>query len=775
MIYVPSPGENVDSVNKSSASNSSAASTPTVTPPPELERPYTPNALPNELNEFASYNYIITIGCLSPYETNNPDLTYRKNPPGIVILKSGGGLGDKKTTLAYEGEFKYEFFVDNLEIMSIVGPNIKTKQTNATMVSFDILEPYSMGTFLQILAIAANEAGYKSYLTACWLLTIDFVGWDINGDRVDGTKLRRMYPLKFNKVDFKVTESGSQYSCSGHPWHEISYTDQVQASKSDIRVEGSTLLEICQTGIQSIATHFNNRETERENAGETLMADQYVILFPKETGNKRMTASTILGGSGGGGGATIDVAKLYKTGRGSSASEFDSDAEAEIGKVVGVSRVVGDEGSKAKNYAETEANVNSIGQSKLVNDYLAGKKQPFGRPKFVEKEDKPGFFERGQLQIQQNGTVVTFKSGTTIQDMIEELILLSEYGLKIADATPDDNGLIPWFRIDSQVYVVPDEQQESLGGRFPLIYVFVVTEFLAHISNYAPVSNAYPGYKNLAMQAQKEYNYIYTGKNDDVLDFDIKFNTAFYSAITPFGGLNTLVRKTEKADQPFGPTKPNIPQKNISGTGNFSSATTQVQQEAISTNIGAAGTSQGEDPKVQIARNINYALTNSNADLIMASITIWGDPYFIADSGMGNYSAESSPVSINITADGTMDYERSEVDVLVNFKSPIDFLEDGKYNFSSGGEEQLVPSFSGLYRVNMVTHRFNEGIFTQELKLIRRKNQIGYDLPADTQISNDFAAMEQGEIDNAALAVGGNFKLETGFKGKLGSDLDILL
>jgi len=159
----------------------------------------------------------------------------------------------------------------------------------------------------------------------------------------------------------------------------------------------------------------------------------------------------------------------------------------------------------------------------------------------------------------------------------------------------------------------------------------------------------------------------------------------------------------------------------------------------------------------------------------MASITIWGDPYFIADSGMGNYSAESSPVSINITADGTMDYERSEVDVLVNFKSPIDFLEDGKYNFSSGGEEQLVPSFSGLYRVNMVTHRFNEGIFTQELKLIRRKNQIGYDLPADTQISNDFAAMEQGEIDNAALAVGGNFKLETGFKGKLGSDLDILL
>ncbi len=45
---------------------------------------------PNPLEQFASFNYVFTLGCLSEFELAFPDLTYRRRDPGIVILRSGG-------------------------------------------------------------------------------------------------------------------------------------------------------------------------------------------------------------------------------------------------------------------------------------------------------------------------------------------------------------------------------------------------------------------------------------------------------------------------------------------------------------------------------------------------------------------------------------------------------------------------------------------------------------------------------------------------------------
>ena len=51
---------------------------------------------PINLNPFISMNYIFTSGCLTPYELNYPDLTYRYADPEILILKSGGGAETKR-------------------------------------------------------------------------------------------------------------------------------------------------------------------------------------------------------------------------------------------------------------------------------------------------------------------------------------------------------------------------------------------------------------------------------------------------------------------------------------------------------------------------------------------------------------------------------------------------------------------------------------------------------------------------------------------------------
>jgi hypothetical protein len=97
-----------------------------------------------------------------------------------------------------------------------------------------------------------------------------------------------------------------------------------------------------------------------------------------------------------------------------------------------------------------------------------------------------------------------------------------------------------------------------------------------------------------------------------------------------------------------------------------------------------------------------------------------GEPYFLADSGLGNFSNTGSG-SFNVTDSLTMDYQSGEVDIAITFRTPVD------YNSSTGlmdfGDTSIVKHFSGLYKVNEATHKFNNGKFTTELSLQRRRNQ----------------------------------------------------
>ena len=102
----------------------------------------------NTLHQFASFNCIFTLSVLTVDEVNMPDETYRSQEPLLQIFKSGGGAENKVTT-AYEDAIggKLEYFIDDVEIEGLVVPNSKTRSTNATFISFNVTEPYSMGLF----------------------------------------------------------------------------------------------------------------------------------------------------------------------------------------------------------------------------------------------------------------------------------------------------------------------------------------------------------------------------------------------------------------------------------------------------------------------------------------------------------------------------------------------------------------------------------------------------------------------------------------------------
>lgn len=724
---------------------------------------------PNQLEQFASSNYIFTLGCLTNYEVNYPDLTYRYQDPSVLILKSGGGAGFAKTRTVYETTGAVEYFIDDVNIETMIAPSGNTKQTNATSIEFTVTEPYSMGMFLQTLNLAAKQAGHQNYIGTPFLLSVEFVGFDDNGNYMRPGKARRIFPLNLVDVTFSVTEGGSQYNVVAIPWHEQGYSDTVQKVKTDVSISGSTVSELLQFGPTSLSAVLNDREARNEETKQTPKSDLYVIAFPNDLSSVN---DVLLGSVENLQGATTksqlsqageqvrefteeEKEKAIKLAFGDTAfEERREEAEKALQGVAGFVLKHSAFGDKIRENAENPININTIGQSKIVKSYLDGGEVPFGRPKFSEVKDKPGVFSNGSITISAEDRKFTFKQGARIQDIIEEVIILSDYGRKLAENVdnPDSNGMVEWFKIEVNVYMIDEPSAINTKGTYPKVYVYQVVPFKVHVSKLSNRNNASPGIQQIKSQVCKEYNYIYTGANKDILDFEISINHAFFMSLPADKGQLNADSKLAGQNNAVAGNESQPTKQSTGGGANSETGTSPTKDTVGSTNDSAGGGGQTHSAN-QVARAYNDAIVNSDVDLVMVNLSIMGDPYYIADSGMGNYNAAEDPASNNLTADGTIEYQRSEIDCLLNFRTPID-TGDTWMEFPGLGTRP-VGAFSGVYQVLFVSNRFSGGQFTQTLELMRRPNQ-DTDTNATPVQSGNGAIVDGGEENNMNESTGGS-------------------
>lgn len=689
--------------------------------------------LPNSLKKFASYNYRIGLYALTNDEINNPDGTYRIKRPANAILQSGGGLGDSKVLTAYETNGrKIEFFCNSLEIESLISPSRKKGTTNAVGFRLEINEPYSMGLFLQALQIGAFQAGHHNYLESPFLLTLDFVGFDNDGNPHSVPEATKMLPFKLVGSDLEVTAGGSAYVVEGVAYNEGALKDATQMIPCDVTLVGTTLEELLQSSPKSLANELNKYHGKKAIDKTISTADQYFVVFPKD----RATKGNLTGNnSDGGAGATTatnnnssvsvssgsaarsktdqkaieDIFKLLKTG---DVDPAMTEAYLDYVNTLVTTTALGQEITDKQTGKE---NANAIGNAKMFRlEELGSTSQPFGDAGFTWDKDK-GVWKRssGQLQIVPGLGEIKFTQGTRIQDIIEELIILSDYGRSIVDAPSDANGFKDWFKIDTQVFNITDPETEKKTGQPPRIYVFRILPYKVHEAKFLSPDKIPYGIRALKAQACKEYNYIYSGKNDDIINFNINLDNSFFKSISP-GVLPKLnVEEGSKEGENPNQKVEQTPADNdqlISGKAG----------PVLENNARAAGAVNVDDMRVEIARRFNDAIVNSNVDLITIEMEIWGDPYYIADSGIGNYNSENTEF-INIDADGSIDYQYGEVDIIINFRTPVDYKENGMMGFP---EETIdVDAFSGLYQVTIVKNNISGGEFKQTLECVRRPNQ----------------------------------------------------
>jgi hypothetical protein len=375
------------------------------------------------------------------------------------------------------------------------------ENTNVSNISFKVTEPYSMGMFLMACQQLALEQGHDTWQEAPYILSIEFRGNTETGRLVSIPKTSRYIPILLTDIDFTVTDKGTVYEVKAMPFGGIALTDSNSNLTSDVTVTGASVQQILQSGEKSLQVALNKRQKLLVDAGVIDVADEYLILFPQNLSSE--ATSSAFGDS-----------ENFAPASGS----IDAGSSSTIEKSLGVSR-----NGPNNNLQQSGDQANEIGAALLDFDKDSATRDAVPAGKDSEVYDsKSGTFFKGKLTIDPGKSDFKFSQDSDIVNAINQVVLKSTY-IKKTFATQNltKEGYRNWWRVDAQVYNIGPTRANTATK--PKLYVYRVVPYNVHSSRLMPAGKRAPGYDQLKLQVVKEYNYIYTGKNVDIINFKLNF------------------------------------------------------------------------------------------------------------------------------------------------------------------------------------------------------------------------------------------------------------
>ena len=327
---------------------------------------------------------------------------------------------------------------------------------------------------------------------------------------------------------------------------------------------------------------------------------------------------------------------------------------------------------------------------------------------------------------------IVIQKGVDIQSWIESLIRESVYyRQQFDDAMNPLNDRLKIPRIYPQLEILADDN----GNNRPQYrFKYVIRE--------QEVTAAY--FLKQAQDLTKDiipsrvYNYLYTGKNQDVLNFDISYKFAFYQPI-PYTENTTNSPQTDNFDGQIDEVGDN------DQTGGGNKGQSQVVKEAQQSKHDNGMTLSVNKKNGEIGRIFEQVISDPAADMLVTTLEIIGDPYWIAQKEVSNRSFTLSHQEGNPNTDeqGAVATDESEVLVELNFKTPQDLDDESGLFLNS---ERV--SFSGKYKVFICANRFAGGMFTNELEMVRMKFQED-DIPTSVDVSGSSKGGMQAKQGNS--------------------------
>ena len=307
---------------------------------------------------------------------------------------------------------------------------------------------------------------------------------------------------------------------------------------------------------------------------------------------------------------------------------------------------------------------------------------------------------------------VTVPAGTPMQAFIEAVVRESEFYRNQFDQNGEPKGNKEFLKaLRTMTRLKIDTVKQGGGGNRPQYeFIWVVRGYQVSANYFKKEATDLAG----NVVPVRKYQYLYTGQNKDILEFDVTYRFAFYQATSYFtqGGKDNPSTNAYSGDGVDENTEEN-------STGAQGVGTTPVTTEAVRQYkdgfIADLNTANGE-----VATIFEQIIQDPQADLITTTMQIIGDPVWIEQKSVLNESYIDSFVegSPSIDRFGAVTTDEYEVYVQVDFKTPTD-LDDqtGLFNIDQAA------FFEGKYKVIMCESRFSGGMFTNMLQMVRMRHQ----------------------------------------------------
>lgn len=708
----------------------------------------------NVLNQYRSVSYNFTLAALKKSQLNDP-ASFNPNNPDFVIVStkgkrigSGGGMStntdplntaqpartvnanssDSNTNNAnatnqvsstdpsatqklnqqqannfaadYIGQFnqespgRFDMFIDDVDILSTFSFNEGTATTLPTEMNFQVIEPYSMNGFMEALQAAAIGAGYTDYASCSFVMIIDFTGYPAQFDipmpmPIPGAS--RTFIITIAGVDAEINEKGTVYKIKAVLSSGLLFGERIGTLKRKISAKGNTVKDL----LDDLTTGINNENiaTARSKGVTDSFIDQYEILFPKYDNNDRIIPG--------------EVNDIGKSGYGIESGSQNL--------------------SKMQDIDSTKASY--LGKSTNTNS----------RPETKSTAAVPLATYSAQ-----------FDSGLPIQSAIAAAIRDSDYVKNIIKAFMEKDGgaknkVDPNQMVDYFIIIPKVRDQEGpinpTTNRPYKVYSYIVKQYKMLYNMAVPgQSRQRIDDKKLQQLTLRNYNYMYTGLNTDVLDFKINFNTLFYETLPKALGNppERVVTSSDKAK----PGNSNIVKEKtlVPMVANQNSNFTAPRADSADMNSQNPGGMPNAGPGGleyynQMVKAMHSTIVTSNAGLVTGELSILGDPYYITSGASGN-NASSGGKQGGYAGNQEAAVSAGQVLVSVNFNNPIDINRStGLMKF-----QQKVMPFSGVFQVNTVRHKFKNGLFTQDLQIIRVPGQPQNSSQIPDELNNQFTS-----------------------------------
>lgn len=244
------------------------------------------NETENLLHQFASYNYVLTLSGLSRDDLKAN--SFLKTSVSRAIIARSSGIGndtiqtrggnvfasdtmDKREYSArqdakFELNRNRDIYFENLSIKSIHSLNSERRTGQLSNIEMTLIEPSGITLFKKLVA-AADVCGYRDYIDAPFLLTIEFVGVDEMGNstKLEGYSGTRKIPIKLINCEVDVTGAGSTYHVKAVPYSEFGFMNRFLYTRTSFTIEKK--LGTLSSFLQSLEKNLNQMTTDEADQG----------------------------------------------------------------------------------------------------------------------------------------------------------------------------------------------------------------------------------------------------------------------------------------------------------------------------------------------------------------------------------------------------------------------------------------------------------------------------------------------------------------------------